>query len=163
MKIMWHMKPKLLPHSFRRIGWLLLIPAFLGGVFLMIASDFTSGPEITTIGLFGDEILSDQNKPAIRFDQVALLPNLVAVVFLIGGVLVMFSKQKKEDEYINQMRLKSFQSAVLINYVLLFLSIIFIHGIPFFHVMVYNLFTVIIIYILTFQYLIFKNANFSHE
>lgn len=157
------MKSKLLPHSFRRIGWLLLFPAFVAGVSLMIGSDFTSGPEITTFGLFGDEILSDQNRPTFRFDQVALLPNLVGILFLIGGILVMFSKQKMEDEYINQIRLKSLQSAVLINYVLLFLCIVFIHGIPFFHVMVYNLFTVIIIYILRFQYLIFKNASYSHE
>ena len=111
-----------------------------------------------TFGYFGDELLGVQKKAAIRIDDILVIPNVISVLFLIGGLFVMFSKEKKEDEYINQIRLKSFQYSVLLNYILLFFCILFIHGIPFFHVMVYNLFTIIVIYILRFQYLIYKNS-----
>ena len=68
-------------------------------------------------------------------------------------------EEKKEDEYINQIRLNSLQNSVFFNYILLFFCIVFIHGIPFFHVMIYNLFTIILIYILRFHFLIYKNAT----
>ena len=152
------MKSKLLPHTYKKIGWFLLLPAFVAGVFFLSKSNFTDGPEIITFGYFGDELLGGQKKPAIRIDDIQVIPNVISVLFLIGGLFVMFSKEKKEDEYINQIRLNSFQYSVFLNYILLFICILFVHGIPFFHVMVYNLFTVILIYILRFQFLIYKNS-----
>lgn len=152
------MNSKLLPHTYQKIGWFLLLPAFVAGVFFLFKSNFVDGPEMKTFGYFGDELLGVQKKAAIRIDDILVIPNVISVLFLIGGLFVMFSKEKKEDEYINQIRLKSFQYSVFLNYILLFFCILFIHGIPFFHVMVYNLFTIIVIYILRFQYLIYKNS-----
>lgn len=152
------MKSQLLPHRYKKIGWILLLPAFVAGIFLMTTSNFTTGPEISTFGYFGDELLGGQTKPEIRLDNVFLIPNLVSIFFLVGGMLVMFSQEKKEDEYINQIRLKSFQSSVFINYTFLFLCILFINDIPFLRVMVINLFTIIIIYVLRFHFLIHKNS-----
>jgi hypothetical protein len=152
------MKSKLLPHTYKKIGWLLLLPTFVAGVIFMFISNFTNGPEIITFGYFGDELFGGQKKSAIRIDHIQVIPNLISILFLIGGLLVMFSKEKKEDEYINQIRLSSLQNSVFFNYILLFFCIVFIHGIPFFHVMVYNLFTIILIYILRFHFLIYKNS-----
>ena len=152
------MKSIPLPHTYKKIGWFLLLPAFVAGVYLMSLSEYLNGPKIITFGYFGDELFGGQKKPAIRFDNIQVIPNVISVLFLIGGLFVMFSKEKKEDEFINQIRLNSFQYSVFLNYILLFICIVFIHGIPFFHVMVYNLFTVILIYILRFHFLIYKNT-----
>ena len=152
------MNIKLLPHTYKKIGWVLLLPAFVVGLFFMYHSNFPNGPKIITFGYFGDELFGGQKQSAIRFDHIEIIPNVISVLFLIGGLFVMFSKEKKEDEYINQIRLNSFQYSVFINYILLFFCIVFIHGIPFFHVMVYNLFTIILIYILRFHFLIHKNS-----
>ena len=122
----------------------------------MVVPDFPFNPKIMTFGFFGSGLLS-QSKSLFRVDEIELIPNLTSILVLIGGLLVMFSKEKKEDEYINQIRLSSLQYAVFLNYVLLLFCILFIHGFPFFHVMVYNLFTIILIYILRFQFLIYKN------
>ena len=152
------MNSKLLPHIYKKIGWFLLVPAFVAGMYLISLSEYLNGPQITTFGYFGHELFSGQKKSDIRIDNIQIIPNLTGVLFLIGGLFVMFSKEKKEDEYINQIRLNSFQYSVFLNYILLFICIVFIHGIPFFHVMVYNLFTVILIYILRFHFLIYKNT-----
>ena len=152
------MNIKLLPHTYKKIGWFLLLPAFVAGVYVWFISDFTDGPKINTFGYFGDELFGGQKKSPIRIDDIRVIPNVISVLFLIGGLLIMFSKEKKEDEYINQIRLNSFQYSVFLNYILLFFCIVFIHGIPFYHVMVYNLFTIILIYILRFHYLIHKNS-----
>jgi hypothetical protein len=161
------MKSLLIPHAYKKIGWILLVPSLLTGLFFMFGfggespfgfgGESPSSPRIWTFGYFGQEFLSQPKSP-IRLDKIELIPNLIGILLLIGGILVMFSKEKKEDEYINQIRLNSFQNSVFFNYILLFFCIVFIHGIPFFHVMIYNLFTIILIYILRFHFLIYKNA-----
>ena len=156
------MKSLLLPQVYKKIGWFMLFPAFIAGLYLLIwGTTNTYNPRIKTYGYFGSVFAS--GKPVIRFDYIELIPNLFSILFLVGGILVMFSKEKKEDEYINQIRLNSLQNSVFFNYILLFFCIVFIHGIPFYHVMIYNLFTIIIIYILRFHFLIYKNSTNNNE
>ena len=152
------MKSLLIPHAYKKIGWILLVPSIVAGLFFMYVTELPFSYEIWTIGYFGQELLSQPKSP-IRLDKIELIPNLISVLLLIGGLLVMFSKEKKEDEYINQIRLNSLQNSVFFNYILLFFCIVFIHGIPFYHVMIYNLFTIILIYILRFHFLIYKKAT----
>lgn len=152
------MKTFLLPHAFKRVGWFLLIPTLLLGVVLIILPDLFSGFEIDTFGFFGNSFLDNQKKPPIRIGHISLLPNLISLLLLLGGVMLMFSKEKKEDEYINTIRLKSFQYSVFINYVILFFCILFFHNVSFFYVMICNLYTIIIIYVFRFHYLIRKNS-----
>jgi fatty acid desaturase len=74
-------------------------------------------------------------------------------------VLVGFSKEKEEDEFIRELRLSSLLWAVLISYALLLLAFLTIYGFAFFSVMVYNMFTVLVIFIIRFHYLLYKNAK----
>jgi FlaA1/EpsC-like NDP-sugar epimerase len=157
------MKTLLLPHSYKRIGWILFVPSFIALLFfIFFGTNITYNPTISTFGLFGDELLKSSSHP-LRFGKIELLPNLTAILFLVGGLLVMFSKEKKEDEYINQIRLTSLQYSVFLNYILLFFCILFIHGFAFFNVMVYNLFTIILIYIMRFHFFIYKNSSNNNE
>lgn len=156
------MKSILLPHTYKKIGWSLFLPSLLLGLFFLILPNTQFNSRIVTYGFFGNEMLS-HSKPSFRFDEIELIPNLISILFLVGGLLVMFSKEKKEDEYINQIRLNSLQYSVFSNYILLFISFLFIHGFPFFQIMVYNLFTIIVIYILRFQFLIYQNSTNTYE
>jgi len=152
----------LLSHSYKKLGWWIFILSLILGLYFMIVSELPFNPTIRTFGLFGNELLS-KSQPPLRFGEIELIPNLIILSLLIGGLLIMFSKQKKEDEFINHIRLVSMQFSVFINYSLLFFCSVFIHGIPFLHVMIYNLFTVMLIYILRFHFLIFKNSQNSNE
>ena len=53
--------------------------------------------------------------------------------------------------------------AVWVNYVLLLLSFIFVYGMGFLHVMIYNMFTVLIIFIGRFNLILFKNKMISAD
>ena len=157
------MKSLLLPHTYKKIGWILFIPSVIVGLIIMFVTELPYNPMIMTFGLFGSDGLGSNTKPPFRFGEIQLLPNLISILLLVGGILVMFSKEKKEDEYINQIRLNSLQYSVFLNYVLLFLCFVFIYDIPFFHVMIYNLFTIILIYIIRFHFLVYKNSTNSYE
>jgi hypothetical protein len=159
------MKSFLLPNQYKKIGWVLLVPSLLAGIlFVALELHLPFEPKILTWGLFGKGLEFGHSKqPAFRFSEIELIPNLISVLLLVGGVLVMFSKEKREDEFINLIRLHALQFAVFFNYSLLLLCILMIHGFPFFSVMVYNMFTVIIIYILRFHYLLHNNSISRNE
>jgi hypothetical protein len=159
------MKSLLLPNSYKKIGWILLVPSLLAGlIFVVLDYHLPFEPKMNTFGLFGKGLeIGTVKQPAFRVSEIELIPNLISVLLLVGGMLVVFSKEKKEDEFINQIRLHSLQFSVFINYTLLLLCIFFIHGFLFLDVMIYNMYTVIFIYIMRFHYLLHNNSIIRNE
>jgi hypothetical protein len=159
------MKPFLLPYRYKNPGWLLLIPSLLAGlVYILLGNEFPLDSRIKVFGYFGDAFMGSQHQgTGFSIAQIELFPNLISILFLIGGMLVVFSKEKTEDEFIHQIRLNAFQFSVFINYLLLLGCFFIIHGFPFLNIMMYNMFTVIIIYLLRFHYLLFKNSMSNYE
>jgi len=150
------LKQILLPNYFKLIGWILLVPSAILGFFLML-SDLESTLKINSkvFALYNDEIMGSQRHTGIISTDIT--NTLVGVFFILGAMMVGFSKEKKEDEYVANLRLSSLMWAVWVNYVLLLLSFIFIYGMGFFHVMIYNMFTVLIIFIARFNIKLFIN------
>jgi hypothetical protein len=149
------MKSILLPHKLKIIGWFLFLPSLITGIVLIIG-DFES-PIDSKINFFA--ICYNETFGKTKYfgiTRIDLIPNLTAVLFLLGGLMIIFSKEKIEDEYIYTIRLNALQWAVFTNYLCLLLAVIFVYGTPFFNIMVYNMFTVILIYIPRFYYLLWK-------
>ena len=157
------MKPLLLPNRLKNIGWILLLPSFVVGLVFILFENKFPNTKINVFGFFGDVILSSKLEQQFRVSSVDLIPNLIGICFLVGGILVMFSKEKKEDEFINQLRLNALQWSVFINYSLLLFCFLLVHGLAFLNVMVYNMFTIIMIYILRFQYLLYNHSIVKNE
>lgn len=67
-----------------------------------------------------------------------------------------YSREKQEDEYINHIRLEAMQVAVYGNYAILMLSNWFLFSLPFLLMLIFNLVTIPIIFIVVFQYRIWK-------
>ena len=150
------LKQILLPNQFKMLGWILLVPSAILG-FLLMLSDLESTLKINSkvFALYNDEIMGSKRHTGIISTDIT--NTLVGVFFILGAMMVGFSKEKKEDEYIANLRLSSLMWAVWVNYVLLLLSFIFIYGMGFFHVMIYNMFTVLIIFIGRFNIKLFIN------
>ena len=152
----------LLPNRYKTIGWWILIPAAILGIMLM-STDF-EGFEWKgwVFAMWNDEILGESS--AFSFVKTNVTNTVAGLLFLVGALLVGFSKEKREDEFIANLRLSSLLWAVLVNSILLLLSFMFIYGIAFLHVMIYNMFTVLIIFIVRFNFILYKNAkNMSDE
>ena len=145
----------LLPNGFKKIGWILLIPSTIIGFIMMLSNKDLFDIQATVFALFNDEILGQNVHTG--FITTNITNTLVGVAFILGGIMVGFSKEKKEDEFIANLRLSSLMWAVWANYILLLLSFLFIYGMGFFHVMIYNMFTVLIIFIGRFNFLLFKS------
>lgn len=83
-----------------------------------------------------------------------LINDIVIVGTIISLMLIAFSKEKMEDEYVSTLRLESLQWAIYCNFALLIIFTVLINGIDFFTISIYNMFTPLFFFILRFNYLL---------
>lgn len=147
----------LLPNKYKLFGWCLLIPATIVGVILTFTGFEAFPIKGTVFAIFNDEIFGKSQFMA--FIETNVTNTVTGILFIIGAMLVSFSKEKMEDEFISKLRLSSLLWAVWVNYFLLLLSFVFVYGGAFLNVMVYNMFTILIIFIIRFNYILYKNSK----
>ena len=75
----------------------------------------------------------------------------------IGLFLFAFSKEKIENEQIMQLRRDSLQWAVYFNYVVLIVTLIFTEHMEIGHIMMLNMWTLLLFFIFRFQWAIIRN------
>lgn len=156
------MKQVLLPHHFKKIGWLLLLTGSIGTILLSVTNF-----EIAALTTKTFAIWSDGDNGKSRFFsllQTNLSLTLSCLFVLIGSGLLVFSREKTEDEFVAALRLNALLWATAVNSVVLLLAILFVYGLPFISILFYNMFTVPIIFILRFYYLLYKQSKaLMHE
>lgn len=136
----------LLPSKYKVYGWLIFLVFVLLHVFANIIYP-QIGAKIAFHGFHPSgfwEGFSDSDL------------TLVGAGVLLGLMMICFSKEKNEDEYISYLRLRSWQLSVLISYGILFVANLLVYGGAFFSFMVYNLLTVLIVFIITFNLSLYK-------
>jgi hypothetical protein len=145
----------LLPYPARWIGLALLLPAFALGI-ANVFFDYEVPFLQWSVG--GEFIFSSKHQFNLASNN-NLTDEIALTCCVIGLLLVAFSRERKEDEFIGQLRLESLQWAVLVNYVLLVICTWLIYGTSFFIAMIANLLTVLIIFNIRFHWLLRKAAS----
>jgi len=147
----------LFPNRYKNLGWLLFIPGILLGiVFLIYQSD---------IGLFNIKIFAIAKEQIISgttffsISENNVLDELSSILIIIGALLIAFSKEKSEDEFISKIRLESLVWTTYINYVILILAIIFVYDMTFLWVLVFNMFTLLFFFLVRFNWALYKSKN----
>lgn len=90
-----------------------------------------------------------------------VLDEIVMTLFIVSGLIFAFSKEKIEDEMVSKIRLESLVWATYVNYAVLLFCILFIYGLAFLDVMLYNMFTLLLFFIIRFHWMLFKNNTLS--
>lgn len=145
------MQTYLFPNSVKTIAWVILIFGFVGGI---LVTGFDFKPEIfdvKVLSIYSTDGFYNENHGFFKWIEQNIFDDICGILVIIGGILVGFSKEKVEDEFIMQLRLSSLALAVYVNYAILLLAFISVHGFDFFTVMVYNMFTLLLIFIIIFQ------------
>jgi len=141
----------LLPYRFKRIGTIMLFPSVVLGILWCFGLKLDIQAPVFSVFGAGDEILTVIHKNIFN--------EIVAIPLLLSLIVVGFSKEKYEDEYILKIRLDSLVWAIYINYFILFLTIIFVFKDSFTKILIYNMFTMLILFILRFNYLLLQNRR----
>ncbi|MFZ1677905.1 MAG: hypothetical protein WBP41_09700 [Saprospiraceae bacterium] len=147
----------LLPNRFKMIGWCILIPTTIAGIILTITGYEAEWLSAKVFTLISDEIFGQTHFFTLISANVT--NTVVGSLFIVGALIVSFSKEKKEDEFIANLRLSSLLWSVWVNYALLLIAFLIVYGLAFFNVMVYNMFTILIIFIIRFNYILYKNSK----
>ena len=151
----------LLPNKYKIIGWILFIGGILSG-FKIVFSEYEYEPIKTKVlSIFNNFALGSNEMEYFKVIETGIAGELASIAIIIGGLIIGFSKEKVEDEFIYKLRKDSLVWAIIFNYIVLLLAIIFIYEFTFFHVLVYNMFTPLLFFIIRFNFLKLKSR--SHE
>jgi len=153
----------LLPNRLKKPGWIILIPSALLGLFIIIF-DYDFKFLETKVFTIYCGTLPMNAKVWFGLIESNLTNTIVGVLFIIGAVFVAFSKEKTEDEFIAKTRLESLLWATYINYGILLFCFLFFYAFEFLYVMIFNMFTILVIFIIRFYYVLHRaNKSLSHE
>lgn len=135
----------LLPHKFQRFGWLAIFFGFIGFTLLLILSIFLIP--------WGEFVFNnDKYKPDITF-IIFLYAFLFTILLVFVGILLIgIAKEKTEDEYISQLRIRSFLNAILYTYIWYNAFYFFTSENHFYSTFKWSFISVIIGYVLDFQF-----------
>ncbi len=133
--------PFLLPNQYKVYGWIAFILFSILGLFCMYGE----------FKIPGFQLYSAKDQGILDFNDYNLTNELALIGVITGLLMIAFAKEKKEDEYISYLRLKSWQWSVLISYLILIIITLAFYGSTFFGILFYNVFTLLIVFILKFN------------
>lgn len=147
----------LFPNRFKKIGWFLFVPSVILGILLL-----TGVLKINFLGVKVFAILADPELLKTKFFTITennILDEIIGILLIVGALFIAFSKEKSEDEFIAKIRLESLVWATYVNYAILIFTIIFIYDLSFFIVLVCNMFTMLIFFVIRFNWALYKSKN----
>ncbi len=152
----------LLPHYLKRVGFVLLA---LGVVALMYSFLISNTPDFMHFNVYA--LIRQRFLSPVEFFSVVetnFLDELIAGLLILGLGLISFSREKVEDEFIAKTRLESLVWATYLNYGVLLLSVLFVYEMAFFMVMIVNMFTILIFFVIRFNWVMSKSKRqLRHE
>lgn len=156
----------LFPNKFRIVGWVLLVPAVILGCMIIFGNFEFSFLNVKVLSLLPDSFGLAPDVTPIRLWTVAtdnFTAELVGILFIVGAVFVAFSKEKNEDEYIARIRLESLLWATYVTFAIQIFCLLFFYGFTFLTSMIINMFTLLIVFIVRYQFIICRSKFQSNE
>ena len=128
-------------NKWKRIsGWIfyLTIPV---GMYLLFTDSFEGLLKIQVFSLLD-----------FRWIENGFIDEILTFVIIVSGIIHSFCKEKIEDELISKIRIDSLVLSLYINYGVLVLFNFFVYELNYIYVMIFHLFTILILFNLIFRY-----------
>ena len=143
----------LFPHYCKWIGWSLFIPFCIAGILWLADTNVLPTIKFTCFGWEGPQkgFMDD------FMDELLVIGNTVALL------LITFSKEKHEDEYIAGLRLRSFVYSILINYVVVIIGTLYLYEMRYLVFLCINMFTILLLFFVIFNILLYKFKHVADD
>ncbi len=150
----------LLPHSFKKVGWAILIPTFIIGLMMFI--DGCNGfPGYLMKGL---DPAGGLYRVLDSDAMTAILNNIAIIGICAGSLFVACSREPIEDELITQVRLNSLLVALYLNTAFVVVSALCFYELDYLYVMIGNIFTVLLVFLVVYEVKLWRlKKSLSHE
>lgn len=126
----------LLPHPFSTLGWIIFLPSLIFGLVIMIKGDVNG--YFTMTGNH-EETLSQ------------VLNNASIIGIIIGAIFIGCSRERDEDEMIASLRLNALLIALYVSSAVLICATLFFYGKTFCDLLIYNMFTMPVLFVTIFR------------
>jgi len=153
------MKTILFPHSCKRWSEVIFYLTLIFGGYIWFSETSFDFFNIKVFSVLGDDTIitttATENiigNHALQWIENNVLDELLTIVIVVSGLVASFSKEAVEDELIAQLRMHSLTTSLYINYAILLIATIFVYELTYFHVLVFNLFSIILFFNLIFKY-----------
>ncbi len=145
-----YFRPKklfLIPNKFKFIGYALII---IGIALSVLRFQIGIKPDFLDVKVFAIySSFIESNYFLVMTNNI--FEEICGLIILTGFFMAAFSKEKEESENISQIRLYSFYYAFYINLVFLIFAQLFTFGFGFVRMLIYNMYSVMFIFIILFQ------------
>ena len=148
----------LFPNKYKPLGWLLFLAGMALGLVLAFNDYEYPNWKMNVFPLIG-EGESSFFAPSFKWVHNNIADELASLLLIVGGILVSFSKTKEEDEYISKLRMESLIWATYVNYIILIVAVLLVFDLSFLNVMVYNMFTILLFFMLRFHYVLYQSKK----
>lgn len=143
----------LIPHKYKTLLTMLFLVS-LGGGILVYFGGYT--PNFLNIEV-SDFIFGRLNSSKIRIGTINNLADEISgILILLSGLALMFCAEKDEDELVGILRLNAMYWSISLNIILLCICIILFYDTLFFLVMMFNMISVPILFLLKFQWSLYR-------
>ena len=140
-------KTFLLPHSFKKAGWAILVPTFIIGL-LMFIDGCNGFPGYLMKGV---DPAGGLYRVLDSDAMTAVLNNIAIVGICVGSLFVACSREPIEDELISQVRLNSLLIALYLNTAFIIVSALCFYGLDYLYVMIGNIFTMLLVFLVVYE------------
>lgn len=144
----------LFPRGFKRIGLILFCMGLLLGPAHLILSFELEWFDVRVLNLIDDPVI--RPKSFFKWVENNILDEIAGTLLIVGGVMLGFSREGTEDEFIARVRMESLIWAVYVQYGILLLCLWFLYGLGFYWVMLFNLFTLLLFFNSRFYWLMYR-------
>ena len=151
----------LLPNKYKKIGWVLFVIGIIIGIVLYLDEYDSDVLTINVLSIYNDDAIFGKENGFFKIIENSIVDELAVLAIIIGGLLVGFSKEKIEDEFVYKLRKDSLVWAIIFNYTVLIFAVLFIYSFTFFDVLVFNMFTPLIFFIFRFNFLKHKSLKYE--
>lgn len=148
----------LMPYTCKRIGCIVFAAALVLLALRLVASligspAFTMELSVNDLrALFGQQPLAvDANNFSHFGPESDLVRTISGLLLIVGSVMVGFSRCRREDEFIEQLRYQSLVLSIYLNAAVLVLGYLFCWGLTFLVVMQFNMFFTLFFYLAYFH------------
>ncbi|MBT8320439.1 MAG: hypothetical protein KJO90_02085, partial [Eudoraea sp.] len=100
--------------KYRNLGWMVFVPTTILGIIALILEWEPALLDVKVLGFFIDEVFGVEK--LVGFTENNILNEILAILVILSGLLVAFSREKDEDELITKIRLESLVWATYWNY-----------------------------------------------
>jgi len=145
----------LLPHKFKIIGLSFVVP----GIALAVIRFYYG----IKLGFLDLKVFALYSK-FLDTKLFKVIPNhfseeIAGILILIGLLFIVFAKEQIENKSIESIRLQSLIISIYINSIVIILSLLLFFGIGFIYVLIINMYSLLIIYLIIFKIKISRYKN----